>query len=164
MAKMAEGSKPPPRESAQPEKRFPQRYTVVEHHPSGASSIASAAAGSSSSRSTAIKRAAADTGNSSNSNNSNNQNHAAGRQSNTEDDAQRFSKNSLAMEERAKRDLRDTLLWVGHLSGGPVDRRLLREAVSINFYHAYAYLKKGASCNGAPRDLLGIVSLRMANK
>lgn len=90
-------------------KSFRQRYTVVEHHPSGSSTVSqsSKAALGSHDNSDSIARQISD--------------------------SDRFTKNSQQMELRATNDFRDTLRWVSTMSGGPVDRRLLREAVSFSY-------------------------------
>lgn len=95
-------------DSSSSNKPFPQRFTVVEHHPSGSSTVSQSSTG-----------ALHGTGSSSFT-------HAQG-----PTDSDRFSKNSRGMEERAKNELRDTLHWVSRMSGGPVDRKLLREAVGL---------------------------------
>lgn len=92
-------------------KPFPQRFTVVEHLPSGSSQAVSQSSGG-------LANAAGQSGSSTST-------------STGSIDAQRFALNSQAMEERAKNEFRDTLHWVSRLSGGPVDRRLLREAVGL---------------------------------
>lgn len=91
-------------------KPFPQRFTVVEHLPSGSHTVSQSAS------------AAGISGNG----------HGAGStQDSSHGEADRFAKNSKGMEERAKNELRDTLRWVARMSNGPVDRRILREAVRL---------------------------------
>ena len=47
-----------------------------------------------------------------------------------------FERNSEAIEQRARADLKDSLVWVTRLSEKAVDRPVLREAVSRDFYLA----------------------------
>lgn len=93
-------------------KPFPQRYTVVEHLPSGSSTVSqsntTAGLGAVNERETS--------------------------------DSDRFLKNSQQMEQRATNDFRNTLRWVSTMSGGPVDRRLLREAVGVIYLTVSIYV------------------------
>ena len=46
------------------------------------------------------------------------------------DNQARFTANSKAIEQRALAELQDSLFWVSQMSEGPIDRHLLRQAVS----------------------------------
>jgi hypothetical protein len=94
-------------------KSFPQRFTVVEHHPDGGSTFA---VGDEEQQEEARRKSKA---------------------SSKSDEQDRFTKNSKAMGDRATNDLHETLRWVAELSIEPVDRLLLRQAVSTSYllYH-----------------------------